>query len=438
MKQHMGAPRRRSRKGKDIMKRVFSVLCALLLTVAVLIPLMPHARAEYQEYTFYGTVGNTEYFIIHSNAYDEILEAKIFNGNVPGMWLEVSGGATMALAGEPTTDGEFTVFITMKTRGLGTVEYKVKVYINPAEPSGSGVPVVTKDPTAETVVEGENATFIAKATNVRQYCWQIAIADACIDVKDLPSYIGKGVKVSGWDSEKLVISNIPTELDGAYIWCQFVGAETSVDSKPAVLTVVPEEDAAPVVTKHPTNETVEEGEAAEFVARAKYAKEYSWQLVSPNGQVYEGDTVAKHFPGLKVEGYDTERLVLINIPLELNGFKIRCTFVAGYATNSNYAKLTVKEKPEEPTTEPTTAPTTEPTTEPTAAPTEKPTEAPTETPAQKPQQSKPTAGDTGKEQNKGGSSVNTLLIALVISASVVAVAAIAGGTILILKLSKRK
>ena len=253
------------------MKRVCSLLCAVMLLTVFLAPLIQPARAADQEYTFYGTVGETEYFIIHSNAYDEILEAEIYNGVIPGMLLDVSGGATLGLAGIPTTDGEFKVFITMKTKGLGTVDIKVTVYINPAE-SSSGVPKVTKNPTGETVVEGESATFIARADNVRQYCWQFALADASFDASELASYIGKGVKVSGWNSEKLVIENIPKELDGLYVWCQFVGAEASVDSAAAVLMVVPLEDASPVVTKHPTSETVEEGGSAEFVARAKLGK----------------------------------------------------------------------------------------------------------------------------------------------------------------------
>ena len=423
------------------MKRLCSMLCAVMLLAALLGAIAQPARAADWEYTFYGTVGETEYFIIHSNAYDEILEAKIYNGGVPGMWLEVSGGATLGLAGEPTTDGEFKAFITMKTEGLGTVDIKVTVYINPAEPSSDGTPVVTKNPTGETVVEGESATFIARANNTRQYCWQIAIADACIDAKDLPSYIGKGVKVSGWNTEKLVIENIPKELDGAYIWCQFVGAETSVDSTAAVLMVVPLEDATPEITKHPTGETVEEGGEAVFVAKAKYAQEYLWQLITPEGNLYDCDYIENYFSGLKVTGATTERITLSNIPLELNGSRLRCLFTAGYTVASDYAKLTVTEKPEEPSTE---------------APTEEPTEAPTKpSKTTEPESDKkdsdkskndknnkdeakkePAATVPVKNSDEGGSSV--LLIVIVISVAAVVIAGIAGFTVLKLKNANRE
>ena len=418
------------------MKRVCSLLCAVMLLTVFLTPLIQPASAADQEYTFYGTVGETEYFIIHSNAYDEILEAEIYNGVIPGMLLDVSGGATLGLAGIPTTDGEFKVFITMKTKGLGTVDIKVTVYINPAE-SSSGVPKVTKNPTGETVVEGESATFIARADNVRQYCWQFALADASFDASELASYIGKGVKVSGWNSEKLVIENIPKELDGLYVWCQFVGAEASVDSAAAVLMVVPLEDASPVVTKHPTSETVEEGGSAEFVARAKYVQEYLWRLVTPNGNVYDCDSIQNYFPGLKVTGATTERLILSNIPLELNGSRIRCLFTAGYTTASDDAKLTVKEKATEPSTE---APTEAPTEVPTEVPTETPTEAPTEKPAEAPETPN-ASGDSAEidrnDKDDSPKNDNTLLIVLIISVAAVAIAAIAGFTILKLRTGGR-
>lgn len=418
------------------MKRVCSLLCAVMLLTVFLAPLIQPASAADQEYTFYGTVGETEYFIIHSNAYDEILEAEIYNGVIPGMLLDVSGGATLGLAGIPTTDGEFKVFITMKTKGLGTVDIKVTVYINPAE-SSSGVPKVTKNPTGETVVEGESATFIARADNVRQYCWQFALADASFDASELASYIGKGVKVSGWNSEKLVIENIPKELDGLYVWCQFVGAEASVDSAAAVLMVVPLEDASPVVTKHPTSETVEEGGSAEFVARAKYVQEYLWRLVTPNGNVYDCDSIQNYFPGLKVTGATTERLILSNIPLELNGSRIRCLFTAGYTTASDDAKLTVKEKATEPSTE---APTEAPTEVPTEVPTETPTEAPTEKPAEAPETPN-ASGDSAEidrnDKDDSPKNDNTLLIVLIISVAAVAIAAIAGFTILKLRTGGR-
>jgi hypothetical protein len=280
-------------------------------------------------------------------------------------------------------------------------------------------------------VEGESATFIARADNVVSYVWEIAIADASIDCKDLPSYLGKGVKVSGYNTDTLVISNIPKELDGAYVWCQFVNRDGSVTSMAAKLTVIAEEDATPVVTKHPTDETVEEGGEAVFVAKAKYAQEYLWRFVSPEGITYDCADAPDTFKGLQVSGADTERIVLKNIPVELDGYRIYCRFTAGDVVSSNMAKLYVTEKPTVPPTE-----------EPTEAPTEEPTETPTEEPTEetkansdKNTANKDMSGKANKNQKDTDSpgSNTALIIVGIIAATVVALAGIAAFVILKLK-----
>ena len=413
----------------NLRNRIISLLLLTLLLIGALA--VPVAAVD-RTYTFYGTVGKTEYFIMFSDAYDEILEATIYNGVIPGMSLDVAGGATLGLVGVPTTDGEFSVFITLKTKNLGTIDIKATVYLNPAPPSGT--PEITKNPTGETVVEGDSATFIARADHVRQYHWEIAIADACIDCADLESYIGRGVKVSGWDTDTLVISNIPKELNGAYVWCQFVGAEDSVDSAAAMITVTAQKDATPVVTKHPTEETVEEGGEAIFVAKAKYAQSYLWQLVSPNGTVYNCTDAPGQFPGLRISGADTERIVLSNIPLELDGYRIFCKFTAGSMVSSDKASIHVNAKATEPTeTEPTE-------TQPPETHPQQTTPPATEPPAVQPGATEPIFGPGGtmteppqNMDNGGGNNNSTVILAAIIGISVIAVAAITAFVILKLK-----
>jgi hypothetical protein len=414
------------------MKQINKLLSLLIILVILAGSLALPAAAADWEYTFYGTVGKTEYFIITSNAYDEILEATIYSGTIPyGMELNIAGDVTLGLAGVPTTDGEFNAFITMKTRDLGTVDIKVTVYINPADPSSEGVPVVTKNPTKETVVEGESATFIARANNVRQYIWEIGMGDATMTCQEFIDYYGKGIKITGYDTEKLVIHNVPKDLDGVHVWCQFVGAEDSEFSDAAMLTVIAQKDATPVVTKSPSDETVEEGGEAVLIAKAKYAQSYLWQFVSPDGAIYDCADAPKSFKGLTVSGADSERIVLKNIPLELNGYRIRCKFTAGEVVFSNTAKLTVTEKPTEPTTEPPTEAPTEP---PTEAPTEAPTEQPAEEPAATQTGKKPVTSKNDAQKDAGSGGGNTaLIITIIISATTIVVAGIAAFVILKLK-----
>lgn len=245
--------------------------------------------------------------------------------------------------------------------------------------TSAGTPVVTKNPTGETVIEGGSAVFVAKATNTKQYVWEIAIADAVIDCADLPGYLGTGVKVSGANTQKLTLSNIPLSLNGAWVRCRFVGAEESVESEFAKITVTAAKDAAPVVTKHPTDESCEVGGEVVFLSRANYAQSFVWQLVAPDGTTYDCKTAPKTFKGLRVFDADKELIVLENVPLSLDGYKVICKFTGNGEVSSKPATIHVTEKATEPPTEAPTEPVTEPPTEPpTEAPTEPPTEAPTE------------------------------------------------------------
>ena len=174
------------------------------------------------------------------------------------------------------------------------------------------------------------------------------------------------------------------------------------------------------------------------VAKAKYARYYLWQLVSPDGMVFDCGTAHLTFPQLKVDGEETERLKLSNIPLELDGYKIQCMFTAGDTVVSNRATLHVTEKPTEPTEESTEPPAEETTAASTEATAEIPTEEPTETSSETGNVkdfSDKINSNNRKEKDEGKDSRNTLLIVLIAAVAVVAVAGIGCFTILKLKKS---
>lgn len=413
------------------MKRVSKFLAMLVLALILLTALPLKADAA-EACTINGTVDKYMEFVFFYDDQD-IVESVTSTGHVPGMNVVFFGDGGVALEGVPTIAGTYLIEVTVYTQRTSGYNFVLTVTIR--EKSADGTPVVTKHPTGETLVEGESATFIAKADNVRQYVWEIGIADACIDVEILPNYIGKGVKVSGWDTERLVIENIPIELDGAHVWCRFVGAEESVTSDSAILKVISLENAIPVVTKHPTSETVEAGGEAVFVAKAKYVQIYTWQLISPEDVVFDCETIQLSFPELKVSGAKTERLTLSNIPLELNGYRVRCMFTAGDAVTSDFAKLTVTEKATEPATEPTTEAPTETTTEPSESQskTEDPGQANTNGTVPGESVSASAAEQPVKDDGDGDGGGNTLLIVAILSAAAVAIVGIAGYTVLKLK-----
>ena len=145
---------------------------------------------------------------------------------------------------------------------------------------------------------------------------------------------------------------------------------------------------APDPIKSPGPETVNEGDWASFVVSGLYTADYQWALESPDGRNWytlsEAETLGL-FPGLTSKGDGTDRLLLYDIPAELDGWKIFCIH---WSLNhiskkeSGRALITVISNKPAPTPEPTPVPTPAPTPEPTPVPT--PTPAPTPEPTPEP------------------------------------------------------
>lgn len=127
---------------------------------------------------------------------------------------------------------------------------------------------------------------------------------------------------------------------------------------------------APSVVKHPGGETVEEDGWASFVATAIYAESCSWSLVSPDGsKVVDCDKIGDSFPGSSAKDDGAGKIILYNIPLEMDGWQIRATFTGpGGSKTSNGAYIRVKGDPEKVSTTPEPTPTPVPTPTPTATP----------------------------------------------------------------------
>lgn len=123
----------------------------------------------------------------------------------------------------------------------------------------------------------------------------------------------------------------------------------------------------PTVIKHPGAETITEGSWASFVATATYCNGYTWSLVDPSGRSIACADIASKFPNVTVAGDGTEKILVRNIPLEMNGWKAVCTFSGpGGSVTSNGALITVNPDPAKATPTPTKTP------EPSAQPEESP------------------------------------------------------------------
>ena len=115
-------------------------------------------------------------------------------------------------------------------------------------------------------------------------------------------------------------------------------------------TPVPE----PEIVKDPTDETVEEGGAVMFIARADNVSGRVWELLDPEGNtVCRVQDASERFPGLWAEGQGTEVLTMGPITRELDGWQVVCLFV-GYDDTTvpgAPARIHVSGGEEEPTPE---------------------------------------------------------------------------------------
>ena len=127
----------------------------------------------------------------------------------------------------------------------------------------------------------------------------------------------------------------------------------------------------PAVEKPPSPEAVNEWESAVFIARASGAALFAWRIVSSDGTaLYDAAAAPEYFPGLRVQGADTDTLTLLDIPSSLNGWQVECLFTddAGEKALSGRASLTVYPVGPTASPEPTPTPDATPTPEPSPTP----------------------------------------------------------------------
>ena len=140
----------------------------------------------------------------------------------------------------------------------------------------------------------------------------------------------------------------------------------------------------PAVEKAPSPEAVNEWVSAVFGARANGAALFAWRIASPDGTtLYDAAAAPEYFPGLRVQGADTDTLTMLDIPSSLDGWQVECLFTdaSGEKALSGRASLTVY--PVGPTASPEPTPTPAPSPTPETTPSPEPSEppAPTASPA---------------------------------------------------------
>lgn len=281
------------------------------------------------------------------------------------------------------------------------------------EPS-VGIPVVTKDPTGETVNEGGYAEFVARANYCEKIIWHLMSPGGGTDIlaQDAPSRFG-GLVVTGLGTERLGLNNIPKDLNEWRVRAEFIGRDGNAWSASAIINVMNQELKAPTITEQPKGATLKANEATVLKVGASASEAgatltYQWYRNTANsnigGKAILGATGATFTPD-----YISGTTYYYCAVRTSSGNEISA------ATKTQCAAVVYEAVAE------TTAPTTEPTTEATTEPVTETTEV------TEPEETQPVV--TPKRSN-------TLLIIVVVVIIAIAVLGIVA-TVLILKFYPR-
>lgn len=157
-------------------------------------------------------------------------------------------------------------------------------------------------------------------------------------------------------------------------------ATTTVSADGKYITVSREYTAivwAPRVIKHPGAETIDEGNFVSYVSVAAYSTSMSWELISPDGKtVIDAKNVDQTFRNVSASINGTDKIILFNIPREMDGWQVRAVFYGALDTVTRSNPVTIKVNPDPNKPAETPAVTEEP-----AEESPEPSETPEETPA---------------------------------------------------------
>ncbi len=140
---------------------------------------------------------------------------------------------------------QYVTIVANLTTYEGTADFTTKLKVNVRDKIE-----IDKDPKGETVTEGGSCYFTVKGKNYDYLNWYFAKGKTVILGKFIRDEFPT-LKVSGIYDKKLKLSNIPLEMDGWSVYCEFITDAETVESKWAEIHVLPKETPTPEPTAVP-------------------------------------------------------------------------------------------------------------------------------------------------------------------------------------------
>jgi glucose/arabinose dehydrogenase len=195
--------------------------------------------------------------------------------------------------------------------------------------AAAGAPVITTQPTNQTVTAGGNTSFTVAATGTPTptYQWQVATGGGPF------TNLTNAAPYSGVTTATLAITGATAGLSGNQYRAVATNTAGSATSDAALLIV----NSAPTITTQPTNQTAATGQNASFTVAATGTPTptYQWQ-VSTSGGPFTNLT-----NGAPYSGVTTATLTITSVTVGLSGNQYRVVATNGIAPDATSAAATL-------------------------------------------------------------------------------------------------
>lgn len=270
---------------------------AIVLVIVMMVSLTALSAYAYSgSYTAGVAIGMTT---VYSST--KKIESSSLSGSLPGGVVLSSDDNNFYISGSPQQVGTFECGCWVQLEDGTTENFKVSLTISDPVVTATPVaitstptryddePTITKNPTAESVEVGGRAVFIARADNAEEIIWRLVSSDTRTTYGcDEASYYFSGLSVSGLGTEKLVLSNIPSSLNGWSVECKFVNDYGASYTNGAKIWVTSETAKAATISGQPKSVTQTMGNGSTLSVSASAtgggSLSYQWYTSSSASQ----------------------------------------------------------------------------------------------------------------------------------------------------------